>query len=85
MSNVGAEQSGFTQVRELEECNAKLLQRATLVEGKQSSMLEQVAQISECLHAKTEENQRLQAELELLRKSIAVRILHPQVGWKTLH
>ncbi|BDA51202.1 probable bZIP transcription factor 11 at C-terminar half [Coccomyxa sp. Obi] len=60
------------KVRELEEHNAKLMQRAASVETKHAGMMEQVAQINACLQAKSEENERLQAELERLRQSLLV-------------
>ncbi len=59
-------------MRELEEHNAKLMQRAASVETKHAGMMEQVAQINACLQAKSEENERLQAELEQLRQSLLV-------------
>ena len=59
-------------MRELEDHNAKLVQRAASVETKHAGMMEQVAQINACLQAKSQENERLQAELEQLRESLLV-------------
>lgn len=66
------------QVRELEESNAALMQRAASVEGKHASMLEQVAQISECLRLKAAENEQLMSELEQMRHSLSVSSLWMQ-------
>ncbi len=59
-------------MRELEDHNAKLMQQAASVETKHAGMMEQFAQINACLQAKSQENERLQAELEQLRESLLV-------------
>lgn len=67
-----ADEGRCVQVRELEEQNAALMQRALSVEGKHANMLDQVSQISHCLQAKTAENERLMSELDQMRQNLSV-------------
>jgi phage-related tail protein len=60
------------QAKQLEQFNAKLLERATSAETKHQAMMEQFTQISESLRLQAAENERLQAELSKLRESMEV-------------
>lgn len=62
------------QAKQLETFNAKLMERATSAEAKQQAMMQQFAQISECLRVQTAENERLQAEVASLRQSMSVSV-----------
>ena len=56
----------------MQELNAKLMARAQEVEQKHNLMLEHVGQMNECLKQKTLDNERLQMELNLLKRSMKV-------------
>lgn len=56
----------------MQELNAKLMARAQEVEQKHNLMLEHVGQMNECLKQKTQENERLQSELEMLKNAMKV-------------
>ena len=56
----------------MQEVNAKLLARAQSVEEKHNQMMQHVTQMNECLKQKTLDNERLQTELNLLKRSMKV-------------
>ena len=61
------------QAQEMQEVNAKLVARAQSVEEKHNQMMQHVTQMNECLKQKTLDNERLQTELNLLKRSMKVR------------
>lgn len=63
------------QTQEMQEVNSKLLARAQSVEEKHNQMMQHVTQMNECLKLKTLENERLQTELNLLKRSMKVSFL----------
>ena len=60
------------QAQEMQEVNARLMARAQSVEDKHNQMMQHVTQMNECLKQKTLENERLQTELNLLKRSMKV-------------
>lgn len=56
----------------MQEVNAKLVARAQSVEEKHNQMMQHVTQMNECLKQKTLDNERLQMELNLLKRSMKV-------------
>ena len=59
----------------MQEVNAKLMARAQSVEDKHNQMMQHVTHMNECLNQKTLENERLQTELNLLKRSLKVSTL----------
>ncbi|CAL5225892.1 g8679 [Coccomyxa viridis] len=58
------------KAQEMQEVNAKLVARAQSVEEKHNQMMQHVTQMNECLKQKTLDNERLQMELNLLKRSM---------------
>ena len=59
----------------MQEVNSKLLARAQSVEEKHNQMMQHVTQMNNCLKQKNLENERLQTELNLLKRSMKVSLV----------